>query len=230
MEQLREIIGFPMYRMDADGNVHSLGRYGRPLIKKVRKQKNKTEHSLVINLRQDGKWRVLSYYRLRYAVDHGICYDDIPQDFHIMPNNDGTYRVATKQEHMEVCNNYVEAARRRERLKRIDEKIHELGIMRRAYSKGGDHVEAVQYIESRKSLFINHHMKRYGTKREKAEDCYALALEWMIDKINSPVSQVTELTVSMMGLMNKIRQKHAKEYPLGLRNEKPSNSLAKNQK
>lgn len=196
-----------MYHMDADGNVHSQGRHGRPLIKKVRKQKNRTDHSLVVNLQQDGKWRVLSYYRLRYAVEHGICYDDIPQDLNIMPDDDGTYRVATKQEHMKACNNKVKDVRRHERLKRIDEKIHELEIMRRAYSKGGDYVEAVQYIESRKSLFINHHMKRYNTTREKAEDCYALAVEHMIDRINSPVSQVTELTVSMMGLMNKIRQK-----------------------
>ena len=200
-----------MYKMDDDGNVHSYGRYGRPFTKKVRKQRYKTDHSLVINLRQDGKTRVLSYYRLRYAVDHGICYDDIPQDFHIMPNDDGTYRVAKKQEHMEVCHKYVEAARRRERLKRIDEKIHELEIMRRAYSKGGNHIEAAQYIESSKSLFINHHIKRYNTSKENAEDCYAMALELMIDKINSPVSQVTDLTVGMMGLMNNVRRHFAKE-------------------
>jgi hypothetical protein len=119
----------------------------------------------------------------------------------------------------------VKAARRRERLKRIDDRIHELEIMRRAYSQGGNHIEAAQYIESRKTLLICHHQKRYHVSRQHAEDIYALALERMIDRINEPESQVLELTVSMMGLMSKVRQRLSKERPLGLRNENTSNSL-----
>lgn len=54
-----------------------------------------------------------------------------------------------------------------------------------------------------------------------------MALEWMIDKIHSDTSQVTELTVNMMGLMNKVRAKLQAEQPLGLRNETASNSIMK---
>lgn len=49
----------------------------------------------------------------------------------------------------------------------------------------------------------------------------------MIDKIHSDTSQVTELTVSMMGLMNKVRAKLQAEIPLKLKSETASNSFTK---
>lgn len=181
--------------------------------------------SMVVQMIQDGKRRWIYYNRLMYAIQHGIGYDDIPEGMFIVKDDEGELKVITKSQQVEFANNYVKAARRRERLKRIDEKIHELEIIRRAYSKGGNHIEAAQYIESRKTLLICHHRKRYHLSRQHAEDVYALALERMIDRINDPESMVTELTVSMMCLMNKIRQRLSKERPLGLRNETPSNSL-----
>jgi hypothetical protein len=43
---------------------------------------------------------------------------------------------------------------------------------------------------------------------------YAIALERMIDRINDPTSQVTELIVSMMGLMGKVRKKLSEELEM----------------
>lgn len=190
---------------------------------KVRQIPNRP--SMGVQMIQDGKRRWIYYNRLMYAIQHGIGYDDIPEGMFIVKDDEGELKVITKSQQVEFANNYVKAARRRKRLKRIDEKIHELEIIRRAYSKGGNHIEVAQYIESRKTLLICHHRKRYHLSRQHAEDVYALALERMIDRINDPESMVTELTVSMMCLMNKIRQRLSKERPLGLRNETPSNSL-----
>lgn len=190
---------------------------------KVRQIHNRP--SMGVQMIQDGKRRWIYYNRLMYAIQHGIGYDDIPEGTFVVKDDEGELKVITKSQQVEFANNYVKAARRRERLKRIDDRIHELEIMRRAYSQGGNHIEAAQYIESRKTLLICHHQKRYGVSRQHAEDIYALALERMIDRINDPESQVFELTISMMGLMNKVRQRLSKERPLGLRNENPSNSL-----
>jgi len=84
--------------------------------------------------------------------------------------------------------------------------------MRRAYTDGS-HIEAVRYIEGRKSLLINQHIKRYGTSLSNAEKTYALALERMIERIDATTSQVTELTGSMMWLMRKVRTRLLTEVP-----------------
>jgi hypothetical protein len=47
----------------------------------------------------------------------------------------------------------------------------------------------------------------------------------MIERIDSDTSQVTELTVSMMGLMRKVRAKLQAEQPLLLKDEIASNSI-----
>lgn len=220
--ELREIKGFPNYMLNADtGEI--ISKLTRNTTLKVRQIHNRP--SMGVQMIQDGKRRWIYYNRLMYAIRHGIGYDDIPEGMFIVKDDEGELKVITKSQQVEFANNYVKAARRRERLKRIDDRIHELEIMRRAYSKGGNHIEAAQYIESRKTLLICHHQKRYHVSRQHAEDIYALALERMIDRINDPDSQVLELTISMMGLMNKVRQRLSKERPLGLRNETPSNSL-----
>lgn len=179
---------------------------------------------LSVQMRQDGKRRRVYYNRLMYAIQHDIAYDDISKNLFVLKDENGQYQVIDKRGQMDICNKRVKATRKRMRIKRIDEKIHELEIMRRAYIEGS-HIEAVQYIENRKNLLISYHSKKYGVSRENAEIRYNLALEWMIDRIDSDTSQVTNLTVGMMRMMNKVRAKLQAEQPLGLRNEIPSNSL-----
>ena len=216
-----------MYKMDIEtGNVHSKGRYGRDIIKSIQTRVNRTERSFVVSLRQDGKTRIVSWYRLRFAVEHDIFYDDIPQDIKVMSNEDGSFYLATKREHMAMCKAFMDKKKRAERLQRIDEKIRELEIMKRAYLVGS-HTEVFEYIETRKDLLVRQFIKRFSVKKETAEDCYAQAVEWMIDKIHSDITCVTELTVSMMGLMNKVYKKRYMETGLYLNNEKASNSYTK---
>ena len=93
----------------------------------------------------------------------------------------------------------------------INTKIHELEIMRRFYTNGGDHREAVQYIEQKKDMLCRHCVKKYCMSYHRAEEIYALALERMIGRINALDGQVTELTVSMMGLMNKVRKQERRQ-------------------
>ena len=219
--ELKEIKGFPNYLFNADtGEIISKLRRKTKL--KIRHQFQKTTPA--VQMVQDGKRRWIFYNRLMYCIQNGIGYDDIPEGLFITKDESGEYRVIDKRGQMDICNNRVKAARKRERINRIDEKIHELEIMRRAYVEGS-HIEAVQYIESRKELLIGHCIKKYGSCRKNVEIWYNLALEWMIDRINSDTSQITELTVSMMGLMNKVRLKLQAECPLGLRSEIASNSF-----
>lgn len=219
--ELREIKGFPNYLFNAE-NGEIISKLQRNTHLKIRHQFLRTAPA--VQMVQDGKRRWIFYNRLVYCIQNDICYDDIPEGLFITKDDNGEFKVIDKQGQMDICNNRMKAARKRERINRIDEKIHELEIMRRAYTDGS-HIEAAQYIESRKNMLILHHIKKFGVKRSTAEIWYNLALEWMIDRINSDTSQVTELTVSMMGLMNKVRLKLQAECPLGLRNEIASNSF-----
>lgn len=220
---LQEIKGFPNYMFNAGtGEIVSKLRGNKHL--KIRHQFQKTAPA--VQMIQGDKRRWIFLNRLMYCIQQGIGYDDIPEGLFITKNEKGELQVIDKRGQIEIANNKVKAARKRERIKRIDEKIHELEIMRRAYTEGS-HTEAVQYIESRKELLICHHAKKYGTSLSKAELIYNIALDRIIDRIDSPTSQITELTVSMMGLMNKIWTKLRAESPLGLRDETPSNSIIK---
>lgn len=204
---LREIKGFPDYVYDAETrNIVNVRRW-QPL--KIRCQQSSL---LTVEMTQDGKRRKLTFNRLLYAIEKGIGYDDIPKDLYIQRDRCGKFKVLDKQGMIEIANSSVRKERRRNRIKRIDEKIHELEIMRRAYTDGS-HIEAVRYIESRKSLLVNRHIKRYGTSYSNAEKIYALALERMIERIDCDTSQVTELTASMMGLMRKVRTRLLAEVP-----------------
>ena len=218
---MQEIKGFPNYMFNADtGEIVSKLRGNKHL--KISHQFQKTAPA--VQMIQGDKRRWIFLNRLMYCIQQGIGYDDIPEGLFIIKNEKGELQVIDKRGQIEIANNKVKAARRRERIKRIDEKIHELEIMRRAYTEGS-HTEAAQYIESRKELLIRHHAKKYGTSLSKAELIYNIALDGIIDRIDSETSQITELTVSMMGLMNKVRAKLQSERPLGLRNETPSNSI-----
>lgn len=223
---LQEIKGFSNYMFDTDtGDI--ISKLQRKTTIKISHNHRRT--ALVVQMTQDGKRRHIYYIRLMYAIQHGIEYDDIPKDLFILKDENGDFKVIDKSDQIEFANNYVKAARKRERIKRIDEKIHELEIMRRAYTDSS-HIEAVQYIESRKYMIISHQAKKYGVKRSTAEIWYNIALERMIERIDSETSQVTELTVSMMGLMRKVRLKLKAERPLYLNNETSSNSTIKNLK
>lgn len=204
---LREIKGFPDYVYDAETRNIVNVRKWQPL--KIRCQ---YPSLLTVQMTQDGKRRTLTFNRLLYAIENGISYDDIPKDLYIQRDSRGKFKVLDKQGMIEIANSSVRKERRRNRIKRIDEKIHELEIMRRAYTEGS-HIEAVRYIESRKSLLVNHHIKKYRTSYSNAEKTYALALERMIERIDCDTSQVTELTVSMMGLMRKVRTRLLTEVP-----------------
>lgn len=219
--ELREIKGFPNYLFNADtGEI--ISKLQRNTHLKIRHQFQKTTPA--VQMIQDGKRRWIFYNRLMYCIQHGIGYDDIPDGLFVTKDDNGVFLVIDKRGQIEFANRKVKTTRKRERIKRIDEKIHELEIMRRAYTECS-HIEAVRYIESKKEMLISHHVKKYGTARKNVEVWYNLALEWMVKRIDSDTSQVTELTVSMMGLMRKVRNKLQVERPLGLINETASNSL-----
>lgn len=207
---LREIKGFPNYVYDTDtGDVVSrLNRHA------VLKPKPIHRKALFFQMVQDGKRRCISYNRLMYAIQNDISYDEIPDSYYIVRNDDGLLVVRERSEMVEYANNHKKAAHRRYRLQVIDQKIEQLEIMKRAYQKDGSYIEAVQYIEKHKPLLINHHIKRFNTSSRNAEMHYAIALERMIDRINDPTSQVTELIVSMMGLMGKVRKKLSEELEM----------------
>ena len=219
--QMQEIKGFPDYMFNADtGEIVS--KLQRHTVLKVRNPHNRK--SKMVQMLQNGKRRMVYLNRLQYAMRNGIGYDDIPDGFYVIGDNAGGFRVIDRHAMIDFPNSHVRASRKNNRLERVKEKMRELEIMRTIYSGEGDNTLAVNYIESRKSLFINHHKKRYGVKQSTAELCYALALERIIERIDNPCSQVLELTVSMMGLMNKEYTKMRKECPLYTLEEKASNS------
>lgn len=221
--ELREIKGFPNYMFNADtGEI--ISKLRRKTNLKIRHQFQKTAPA--VQMVQDGKRRWILYNRLMYCIQNGIGYDDIPDGLFITKDDNGEFQVIDKSGQIEIANRKVKAARKRYRIKMIDQKIHELEIMRRAYTEGS-HIEAVQYIESRKEMIVSHHVKKYGTNRKTVELWYNLALERMIERIDCDTSQVTELTVSMMGLMRKVRAKLQAERPLCLNCEQASNSINK---
>jgi hypothetical protein len=219
--RMQEIKGFPdyMFNVDTGAIVSKLKRHTEL---KLRTQ-NGRNAPFVQMVQEDGKRRSVFYWRLMYAMQNGVGYDKIPDGYFIMRNDDGTFTVSDGREHIDIANNYVKAARKRERIKNIDQRIREMSILRRAYVEGS-HIEAVQYIESRKSIYIGWYRKKYGANEKNAEIVYAQALEWMIRRIDSPDSQVLELSVNMMGLMRKTREKMRKERPLYLPSERASNS------
>jgi hypothetical protein len=221
--ELKEIKGFPNYMFNADtGDI--ISKMQRNTTLKIRHQFQKT--SPAVQMIQDGKRRWIFYNRLMYCIQNGIGYDEIPDGLFITKDESGKLQVTDKSGLIDKANSRVKAARKRYRIKAIDQKIHELEIMRRAYIEGS-HIEAVQYIESRKEMIISHHVKKYGANRNTVELWYNLALERMIERIDSDTSQVTELTVSMMGLMRKVRAKLQAERPLLLKDEIASNSIKK---
>ena len=222
--ELKEIKGFPNYMFNADtGDI--ISKMQRNTTLKIRHQFQKT--SPAVQMIQNGKRRWIFYNRLMYCIQNDIGYDDIPDGLFITKDESGKLQVIDKSGLIDKANSRVKASRKRYRIKTIDQKIHELEIMRRAYIDGS-HIEAVQYIESRKEMIISHHVKKYSTNRNTVELWYNLALERMIERIDSDTSQVTELTVSMMGLMRKVRAKLQAEQPLLLKNEIASNSIKMN--
>lgn len=214
---LQEIKGFPNYLYNSD-NGEIISKLQRKTHLKIRHQYHRTAPA--IQMVQDGKRRWIFYNRLMFAIQNGIAYDDIPSDLFITKDESGEFRVIDKRGQADMAH---QAFGKRDRIKYIDQKMHELEIIRRAYVEGS-HIEAAQYIESRKNFLIYHHVKKYGTKRKTVEIWYSIALEKLIERIDSETSQITELTGTMLGLVSRAREKMKAELPLRLMNEISSNS------
>ena len=213
MNTMKKIKGFPDYMMDEEGNVHSFVQQGKDHVMKLSKAPYQGGKALFLNMRDaNGDRRKISYYRLKYAVDNGICYDNIPAEYHIMPLQRGV-RVVTTTEQM--AQSMMKVRKRRQnkdyKLWVIDTRIHELEILRRAYTNGCDYREAVGYIEQNKKMLCRHFCKKYNVNPLRVDDIYATALERLIERIKASDGLITTLVVQMMSLMQKVR-KEEKQY------------------
>lgn len=207
MANLQPIRDFPNYMLNVDtGDIVSKLQRGTHLKLMTRPHSNMPFVQMV----QDGKRRAVFYYRLMWAIQNGVGYDELPHDMFIVKDDSGALKVIEKSQQIHAANNAVKVRRQRDRLKVIDDKIRELEIMRRAYTEQSTR-EVVMYIESRKALLVNHHKRKFNSSERNAEICYCQALEWMVQRIENPYSQITELTCSMMGLMGKIWKKRNME-------------------
>lgn len=210
-EKIREICGFPNYKFDLENDVvYRQMKDGMLREVKKRMQPYRSEKSFIIGLRKGGKSCTLSFYRLKYAVEHGISYYSMPRDVKVFVDTDGRYKLLTASEHIDVRNEKVRQENEAMRLQRIDERIKELEMLRRYYV-GGDMSEMALYIEGRKDLLVGTFMKRYGRSLSFSVYVYSLAFEKFFEMIEKRGSLTTNITVGMMGYMNKVRMKMASE-------------------
>ena len=179
--------------------------------------------SAVVGLRRNNKPYHLSYPRLRLAVEKNISYFIIPKDIIVLDDGSGKLILTTYKEQGKIAYENMKKKRHETRMERLEQAAHEIEIIRRAYSEGS-HVEVAQYIESRKGLFIGTMIKRIHCSEQTADICYALALEYMITRIDDPSSLVTKITTGMMSYMRSTYYKLMKEGALHLNNEVASNS------
>ena len=210
-EKIKEICGFPNYKFDLENDVvYRQLKDGRLREVKKRMQLYRSDKSYIIGLCKGGKRCTLSFYRLRYAVEHNIRYDCIPRDVKVFVDADGCYKLLTASEHRDVMREKVRKGNEVMRLQRIDERIKELEILRRYYV-GGDMSEMALYIEGRKDLLVRTFMKRYGRSLSFSVYVYSIAFEKFFETIEKRGSLTTNITVGMMGYMNKVRVKLASE-------------------
>lgn len=162
---------------------------------------------------QNGRRRYVYYHRLMYALKHGIAYDDMPSWCYVMENEIGDYVIADASMCSQIMRKRQSDKKKAERFKRIDEKMAELAMIRRAYVDGS-HKEIMAYIENRKDMFVRHFMTKHCTGERYAEYCYAMAFERMIWHINDESSIMTTITTYMMREMDKARLKMKAECKL----------------
>lgn len=194
-----EIKGFPMYEFDMKtGDVISKGQ--RKVVLKLQRQPYRNAY--YVEMTQDGTRRKVFYERLAYAVRRGIAYDDLPNDIIFMDKD-----IINRSDIVSKANEKVWRQRQETRIRHIEDDINELQIMRRVYMSG-NHDEAVRYIEDRKEMFVNRHIRKYNTSRRTAELNYCQALEMLIKHIDSPTSQVTKITSNMIGYMRQVKQRY----------------------
>lgn len=194
-----EIKGFPMYEFDlTTGDVISKGQ--RKVVLKLQRQPYRNAY--YVEMTQDGTRRKVSYERLAYAVRRSIAYDDLPHDIIFMDKD-----IINRSDIVSRANEKVWRQRQETRIRHIEDDINELQIMRRVYMSG-NHDEAVRYIEDRKEMFVNRHIRKYNTSRRTAELIYCQALEMLIKHIDSPTSQVTKITSNMIGYMRQVKQRY----------------------
>lgn len=215
----RPIIDFPKYWMDmTDGVVY------RKWKKKFSMLKLGEKHDLpVVWLYSNDKRYCLSFTRLYMAVKMNISYFKIPKDILVIDDGCGNTKLISKKEQMIKCKERTKEQKKMNRMDILEEAARELEIMRRAYAEDS-HVEAVQYIESRKGVLTGTLRKKTFCCQETADVCYATALEDMITRIHNPCSIILKLTTSMMSLMRTAYYRIKKEHALHLNNEVASNS------
>lgn len=215
----QEIKGFPDYYYDTDtGNVVSRLRR-HTVLKWGVKYMQDTPMVQVQN--QDGKRRTLNRYRLLYCLEHGIGYYDIPDGIRITRNG-----VTDNRGLMEQAKSVQRERFKDGRIERIDMKMHELEIIRRAYVEGSTR-EVVEHIEGKRFLLIDRYRKKYRTSWQKSELVFNMALQRIVDRMECSTSCVTELTCSMMNYMTRVGNELKKESPLFLPSETTSNSFTR---
>lgn len=217
---LAEIKDLPNYRYDTETGA-IVSQLRRKTRMKVSRQQGRNQLGMLMV--KDGKKIFISYNRLMYAIEHGISYFDIPQEFCIL-DEDGGLKVVDKQQMMERTRN----AQQRQGVKvlgLIDHKIRELQIIRNAMVTG-EHEEVLQYIEDMRGTLIRSHAKKYKCSRKTAEMEYCMAVERIIERLDNKTT-LTDLTVNMIGTMHKIRNRAKRERPMLLKCETASNCIIK---
>lgn len=218
--KLKKIKGFPDYLFDAEtGDIISQKQRNTRL--KIRHGTNRKAPA--VQMIQGDRRRWIYYNRLLYAMQHGIGYDDIPKNFFIISDMNGGLRVITKSQQSEKAIKFWKDYRSKKRTQYLDRKMKEMEIIRRCYTSG-THAEALDYIEQKKKYLVRSFAKKHGRSLSSSELLYNLALEKMLQRIDSPVNLVTELTTSMLYHMNKERKRLAIERPLFLKSETASSS------
>lgn len=204
-----EIINFPDYYMDrSNGRVYH--RYGG-MLRRLRTY-GKPHHPdyLYVNLRAGGKSYSLGYNRLRLAVDLNISYFRIPEDVIVKEGG----QLSDYSEHMRRNMECFREKRACTRMQSIDTAMRELRIIKRAYNNQS-HVEVVKYIEAHRTSIIRGYVRAYHISTVKAELCYNLAMESMVDIIDNPRSCITRIMSNMKSQMRSAHIRLNKEQGQG---------------
>lgn len=217
---LAEIKDLPNYRYDTETGA-IVSQLRRKTRMKVSRQQGRNQLGMLMV--KDGKKIFISYNRLMYAIEHGISYFDIPQEFCIL-DEDGGLKVVDKQQMMERTRN-AQQRQGEKVLGLIDRKIRELQIIRNAMVSG-EREEVLQYIEDMRGTLIRSHAMKYKCSRKTAEMEYCMAVERIMERLDNKTT-LTDLTVNMIGTMHKIRNQAKRERPMLLKCETASNCIIK---
>jgi len=186
----QEIKGFPLYRIDLEtGDIFNW-----------RGTKINVSHKKSFMIRQGNTYRRVTYNRLLYAVQIGVDYDSISSQYFV-----------TKEGIVEKCDMLKWAHKARQdaaanRMDYIRRKKKEIQIMESVYRTGNIH-KAIAYVESQKPFLVKKYMLRYGVSFSKADSLFAEASLILYNRIGSSKNTVTEMTMTLFGLMGKVNKK-----------------------